>query len=85
MTPGGIDWKVSVLLTTTVIRTCRRRPTWSVMSASNGVYPPSWLPTSVSSTHTVARCVADSKCSTTRRSLPAPRHPDHRWYQMSPK
>jgi hypothetical protein len=67
MTPGGMDWKLSVLLTTAVIRACSPPVTCSVMSASNGVYPPSCETTSLSLTHTVARWVADSKWSTMRR------------------
>jgi hypothetical protein len=35
--PGGIDWKLSVLLTTTVMRACSPAATCSVMSASKGV------------------------------------------------
>jgi hypothetical protein len=37
MTPGGIDWKLNVLLTTTVTRTGSPALTCPVMSASNGV------------------------------------------------
>ena len=37
MTPGGMDWKLSVLLTSAVTRTSSPGVTNSVMSASNGV------------------------------------------------
>jgi hypothetical protein len=37
MTPGGMDWKLSVLLTSTVTRAGSPARTCAVMSASNGV------------------------------------------------
>jgi hypothetical protein len=37
MTPGGMDWKLSVLLTTTVIRAGSPGSRWALTSASNGV------------------------------------------------
>jgi hypothetical protein len=85
ITPGGIDWKLSVLFTTTVTRTGSPARTCPVMSASNGVYPPSCETTSTSPTHTVARWVADSKCSTIRRPDQPRGTQTTAWYQASPK
>ena len=85
MTPGGIDCQCSVLLTNAVIRTCCPGVTWSVISASNGVYPPSCETISTSLTQTVARWVVDSKCSTMRRPCQPCGTQTFVWYQMSPK
>lgn len=84
-TPGGMDWKLSVLLTTTVTRISSPDVTNSLMSALKGVYPPSWLTTSWSSTHKVAGWVADSKCRTARCASQPRGTRTMRWYQTSPR